>query len=97
MRGGILLLFSKRDRGGGLCTNYRAPDEGDLFAFSNLKIDLGQLWAHTPWKPMVWPDYEVVENLPAGEDTEAVLGTYGFRPKFVQPERCCAEQQEKAL
>ncbi|WP_322058457.1 SOS response-associated peptidase family protein [Paraburkholderia sp. J63] len=70
-----------------MCTNYRAPDELDLPAFSDLKIDLGQLWARTPWKPEVWPDYDAPGILPAGEGTQAALGAYGFWPKFLQPER----------
>jgi putative SOS response-associated peptidase YedK len=78
-----------------MCTNYRAPDEGDLFAFSNLKIDLGQLWRHTPWKPAVWPDYDAPGILPTGDGTEAVLGTYGFWPKFLQPERRDARGRKK--
>lgn len=78
-----------------MCTNYRAPDGDDLSAFSDLKIDLGQLWRRTAWKPDVWPDYAAPGVLPVGGSTEPVLGAYGFWPKFMQPERRDAEGRKK--
>lgn len=68
-----------------MCTNYRAPDEDT--GFSQLKIDLADLWRHKPWKRDVYPDYEapIVTGDPTGRD--GVVAIFGFWPKFLQPER----------
>ncbi|MEM5406034.1 SOS response-associated peptidase family protein [Paraburkholderia unamae] len=35
----------------------------------------------------IWPDYPAPALLPEGDGARAVLGIYGFWPKFLQPER----------
>jgi putative SOS response-associated peptidase YedK len=68
-----------------VCTNYRASS-ADL---ERLSRESG--WDFSAglreWKPDIWPDYDAPALLPAGEGVGAVLGTYGFWPTFLQPER----------
>ncbi|MFL9876727.1 SOS response-associated peptidase family protein [Paraburkholderia megapolitana] len=68
-----------------MCTNYRAPDEDPRI--SELKIDIGKLWRHAPWKVDVYPDYNapIMTADPVGQD--GVVAVFGFWPKFLQPER----------
>jgi hypothetical protein len=39
------------------------------------------------WNPDIWPDFDAPALLPDGDSAAAVMGTYGFWPKFLQPER----------
>ncbi len=39
------------------------------------------------WREDIWPDYDAPALLPDGDGARAVMGTYGFWPKFLQPER----------
>ncbi|MGF6440111.1 SOS response-associated peptidase [Paraburkholderia youngii] len=71
-----------------MCTNYRAS-RADLERLS-AQLDLDFLQGLPEWKPDVWPDYDAPALLPSvdGEQgDQAVLGTFGFWPKFLQPER----------
>ena len=68
-----------------MCTNYRASraDLDRLMRQLDLELDPGL----GEWRPDIWPDYDAPALLPDGDGARAVLGTYGFWPKFLQPER----------
>lgn len=74
-----------------MCTRYRAS-RADIEAFAR-RAGIGFAEAlryfeleHDTWKSDVWPDYPAPTLLPAGDGAQAVMGRYGFWPKFMQSE-----------
>lgn len=81
-----------------MCTHYRASRD-DIEDFAR-RAGIGfaearRLFAieHDSWKSDIFPDYDAPAILPKGKDTRAVMGRYGFWPKFMQRE---ADKQREA-
>lgn len=69
-----------------MCTNY-CVTRGDLDRLLRHQSGLGFDEGLREWKPDIWPDFDAPALLPSDGGAECFMGTYGFWPKFLQPER----------